>query len=513
MRTTTSQPMVTKNLYRAITQPVAGMTLLALVAAAYPFPTRAQTPTPQQPQGTTQTTPPVELQTTQSVEQNTDYLLGGGDRIRINVFDVPEYSGEYQVPPGGALYLPLIGGVSVRGLTQEQAAESIGSRYGRFLKRPLVTVSLISPRPINVIVAGEVNQPGSYTIGLQGGAGDNPGVQYPTVVGAITLANGVTLAANVRQIQLRRAGLGGTQQVTNLDLTQLIKTGNFAPDITLRDGDTIFVPTATNPNMAEAREFATTSFAAPATRPRTVTVVGAVNRPGSYVVVGGAVTTSVATGVETGGGGGGSAGGGLPTVTRAIQLAGGIKPTADIRNVRIRRFTKAGPEQTVNVNLWRLLNEGDVNQDTIVQDGDTVVIPTATDINPAEATALAEANFSPNAIRVSVVGEVRAPGAINLKPNTTLNQALQTAGGFSNSRARRSSVELIRLNPDGTVTKRNVSVDMAQGINEQNNPMLRDNDIVVVNRNGLARFSDTLGLVLSPITSVFSFVRIFGLGN
>ena len=26
----------------------------------------------------------------------TDYLLGGGDRIRVNVFEVPEYTGEYQ---------------------------------------------------------------------------------------------------------------------------------------------------------------------------------------------------------------------------------------------------------------------------------------------------------------------------------------------------------------------------------------------------------------------------------
>ena len=31
----------------------------------------------------------------------TDYLFGGGDRIRVNVFEVPEYTGEYQVPPGG----------------------------------------------------------------------------------------------------------------------------------------------------------------------------------------------------------------------------------------------------------------------------------------------------------------------------------------------------------------------------------------------------------------------------
>ncbi|MGH7999819.1 MAG: polysaccharide biosynthesis/export family protein, partial [Brasilonema sp.] len=56
---------------------------------------------------------------------NVNYTLGGGDRIRVSVFEVPEYSGEYQVPPGGGLNLPLIGNVSVLGLTTEQAAELI----------------------------------------------------------------------------------------------------------------------------------------------------------------------------------------------------------------------------------------------------------------------------------------------------------------------------------------------------------------------------------------------------
>ncbi|MFM7366393.1 MAG: polysaccharide biosynthesis/export family protein, partial [Sphaerospermopsis kisseleviana] len=59
---------------------------------------------------------------------STDYLLGGGDRIRVNIFEVPEYTGEYQVPPGGSINLPLIGSISVLGLTTEQAADEIARR-------------------------------------------------------------------------------------------------------------------------------------------------------------------------------------------------------------------------------------------------------------------------------------------------------------------------------------------------------------------------------------------------
>jgi polysaccharide export outer membrane protein len=433
-----------------------------------------------------------------------NYSLGGGDRIRINVFEVPEYTGEYQIPPGGELFLPLVGGVSVLGLTQSEAADAIAAKYSRFLKRPIVTVSLLSPRPINVVVSGEVNSPGSYTVALQGGAGDNPGVQYPTMVGALTLAQGVTLAADLRQVELRRRNGLGPQQVLKLDLTELVRTGAQPQDITLRDGDTIFVPTAANPDMAEIRQFSTTSFAAATDRPRSVTVVGEVNRPGSYVVIGGSSAASAATSAEgaTSIEAGGEANGGLPTVSRAIQLAGGITESANVRNIQIRRLTKTGGEQKMTLNFLKLL-QGDTNQDTIVQDGDTIIIPTATDLSPAEATALADASFSPATIQVSVVGEVKNPGLVNLQPNTPLNQGILTAGGFNDARAKRSTVELVRLNADGSVTKQKLPIDLAQGINNKNNPILRDNDIVVVGRSGTARVGDTVGTLFGPIVSPF----------
>ena len=47
------------------------------------------------------------------------YTLSGRDRFRIDIFEVPPYSGEYQIPPGSSLTLPLIGRVSVQGLTRK----------------------------------------------------------------------------------------------------------------------------------------------------------------------------------------------------------------------------------------------------------------------------------------------------------------------------------------------------------------------------------------------------------
>jgi polysaccharide export outer membrane protein len=533
---------------KAITKPVAGLTLFALVVMAYPAPTKAQvtspdrpvpavpslpttkplpqpnvapgnnkapTTTPVAPGNTTTPLPsvapanaPAAPAANQPIQPPVDYALGGGDRIRINVFEVPEYTGDYQIPPGGQLFLPLVGPVDILGLTQAEAADAIAAKYSRYLKRPLVTVSLLSPRPINVVIAGEVVRPGSYTVGLQGGAGDNPGVQYPTIVGALTLAEGVTLAADLRQVTLKRKQGLGPERIINLDLMELVKNGNLPQDITLRDGDTVFVPTATEVNMADIRQFSNASFAMASNRPRTVTVVGEVNRPGSYVIIGGGTAAAAATtpGNAQGGGGGGTidsgggAGGGLPTVSRAIQLAGGITSSADVRNIQIRRPTRNGSEQKMTVNFWQLL-QGDPNQDTIVQEGDTIIVSTATNLSPADATTLADASFSPATIQVSVVGEVKTPGLVNLQPNTPLNQALLTAGGFDNARARRGSADLIRLNPDGTVSKRRIKLDFSKGINDENNPTMRDNDIIVVRRNSAAGIGDALGSVFGPILS------------
>ncbi|MBD2194492.1 MULTISPECIES: SLBB domain-containing protein [Calothrix] len=481
--------MLNTGLLKILIQSSLGVVFLTAVNVAAPSASLAQRqPVSQIPPTTTPAA---------SAPIDTNYTLGGGDLIRVNVFEVPEYTGEYQIPPGGSINLPLIGSVSVLGLTTEQAADEISQRYSRYLKRPLISVNLLSPRPINIFVAGEVTRPGAYTLSLQGGAGNNPGVQYPTVLAALTTAQGVTLAADVTQVQLRRKlGRNGEQTVT-LNLKELIQTGRIGQDITLRDGDTIVVPTATTFNVAEARNLFAANFAADPSRPRTVAIIGEVNRPGSYMVTPGSTT----------GGEGGAAGTGLPTLTRAIQLAGGITAQADIRSLKLRRPTRTGSEQTIDVNLWQLLQSGDVNQDVIVQDGDTIVVPTATEINPAEATQLASTTLSPTSIQVGVVGEVKKPGAVELKPNSSLNQALLAAGGFNDARAKSGAVDLIRLNPNGSVTKRVVQVDFSQGINEKTNPILRNNDVVVVSRNGTARTGDTLGVLFNPIGAVLGILR------
>ena len=87
------------------------------------------------------------------------YVLGAGDTLQVDVFRLPEYSGEYEVLINGALSLPMVGQVIVSGLTLEQAEQAVSEAYSQRLRRPIVNMFLVSPRPLRVGIAGEVSQP------------------------------------------------------------------------------------------------------------------------------------------------------------------------------------------------------------------------------------------------------------------------------------------------------------------------------------------------------------------
>lgn len=215
-------------------------------------------------------------------------------------------------------------------------------------------------------------------------------------------------------------------------------------------------------------------------RPVQIGVAGEVNRPGSYTLTQGD-----------------DEGERFLTLTEAIELAQGITPRADLRQIQVRRQQQFGSPQITTVNLWELLQTGQLEQDIILQGGDSVYIPTAEAMSPAEIARIGSASFAPDTIRVYVAGEVEQPGMIEVPPNTPLNQALLAAGGF-NQRAQDDSVELVRLNPNGTATRQEIEIDLAEGIDPETNPSLQNQDVIVVRRSGLAGASDTANLA-NPI--------------
>jgi polysaccharide biosynthesis/export protein len=429
-----------------------------------------------------------------------EYILGPGDRLQLDFFSVPEFSKEYQVLPNGTLNLPRVGGVSVQGLTVRQATANIASSFSRYLTRPLVTVSLIAGRSVNVAIAGEINRPGAYTMGSALVNGVNA-PDTPTLTKLVRLAEGITLSSDLANVRVQRRQADGIRTY-RVNLWQLMRSGDAAQDIRLQDGDSIYIPVTTNLDPAIIRERTRINIATSSNRPLRIAIVGEVNRPGPYTIFEGAQQADNRTATPNSV---------APSITKALQVSGGITQMADLRNIQVRRLTHTGQEQLIPVDFWKLLQSGDTLQDLPLQDGDRIEVARATTtINNAELLLAASSPLSPDRIAINIVGEVIRPGGVEVAPNTPMNQGILAAGGFNN-RAKKSVVTLVRLEPNGTVSKRDINVDLASGIDEAGNPPLRKGDTIIVKKNGLAIIGESIGTLTNPIGGAFSLLRLLGI--
>lgn len=444
----------------------------------------------------TQNISPLPAENIEFATQESDYTLGAGDRVNLNIFQVDEYSGEYPVLVDGTISLPLVGRVDVRGLSLKETSEVVSKEYSTYLKRPIITVGLVAPRPLKIGVSGEVDNPGAYEVAI---TADNP--QFPSVTDMLETAGGITTIADVRNVRVTRA-LKDKEVVYNANLWDLLTKGRIKQDISLRDGDTIFVPTADEINPNELSRLATASYGLQTDKPIQVAIVGEVNRPGSHFIQpeqlsrdnnGGGVNQGKQESIP-------------PRLTQAIGAARGIKPLADVKNVEVKRTAWDGSEKIITVDLWELIKSGDTSQDLILQGGDKIVIAKADKLSEAERREISSGSFNEN-ITVNVVGEVVTPGPQEVEPNTPLNQAILAAGGFDSQRASKE-VELVSLKADGTVNKRKIQVDLGAGVNEETNPVLGQNDVVVVGRSGTTKATDGLGKVVSPFGALGGLLNV-----
>lgn len=150
------------------------------------------------------------------------YVLGNGDRLRVNVFGHPNLSGEFEVDGTGAISLPLIGQIEALGLTTPQLEKKIVETLdGDYILDPRVSAEVINYRPYYVL--GEVGSPGEYPY--------NSGL---TVLNAVAAAGGFTYRANKKVVHIK--GADSTQEeVYRLDTNTVVKPGD-----TLRIGERIF---------------------------------------------------------------------------------------------------------------------------------------------------------------------------------------------------------------------------------------------------------------------------------
>jgi polysaccharide export outer membrane protein len=198
-----------------------------------------------------------------------------------------------------------------------------------------------------------------------------------------------------------------------------------------------------------------------------------------------------------------------------IQRAGGVAAMGDLSRLELFRpsHQRGASTKRYVFNYLTVLKQGGFAPNPLIYDGDSIRVLKADAPINADLITTASSNFAPSTIAVKVVGEVALPGLVEIPSNAPLSQAILSSGGLS-SRASVSRVDLIRMDGEGRTTIKTVSYSPGSELSSANNPPLRSGDVVVVDRNNLAKFSDGMNNALeplSPIVNAASILRILGL--
>ncbi|MEL6938349.1 MAG: polysaccharide biosynthesis/export family protein [Cyanobacteria bacterium J06598_1] len=305
-------------------------------------------------------------------------LLKSGDQIDVTVLGFPELSGQQRVTASGTVQIPLVGNILLNGLTPQQATARVTTALLPYVRRPQVSVTLLSISPPRISITGAVRRPGPHL-------------------------------------------------VVPPDLPE----GDFSD---LTDGD-------------------------------------------------------------------------FQTLSYALILAGGVTPEANLRNITIRRPVNPNVPgvggrtavSEVEVDLWRVIQQGDLGADLRIYDGDEIVVPVAA-LSSDEQQALLSSTVAPTSIAVQVAGEVRSPGTVQVGPTSDLMTALAAAGGPTNE--ARSSIDLFRIGPEGRLNQQSFE------FGDTTEP-LRDGDVIVVEQRRSVGVLNFLSLLFGPLGDFVDTLRLF----
>ncbi len=261
-----------------------------------------------------------------------EYVIGSGDLLRIEVFDVQELSREVRVGESGYISLPLLP-VRVRasGLTSFQLEEKLAEllQVNGLVAHPQVSVMVKEQRSHPITVIGAVQHPLVYQA-----------VRQATLLEVLSEAGGIAPDAGNRVIITRAAqepaagAAAGSEasppQTIIIQLTDLLDSGDGRFNIPLLPGDVVSVP-----------------------RAGVVYVVGAVDHPGGFVMQNDREQM---------------------TALKVLALAGGLKGSAKPHQaVIVRRNGPGGKAEEVPVDLTKVLARK--TEDVLLLPSDILFVP------------------------------------------------------------------------------------------------------------------------------------------
>ena len=145
---------------------------------------------------------------------DSSYKLGSGDKVRINIFNQEDLSGEYTLDGNGQFSMPLIGTVDANGLTSTELEALLVGRYKPdYLVNPRIFIQVGNYRPYYLM--GEVATRGSFPY--------KPGMTYLT---AIANAGGFTYRAKQDHVWVIRSD-DPEQEEIKLSVEEKVQPGDI----------------------------------------------------------------------------------------------------------------------------------------------------------------------------------------------------------------------------------------------------------------------------------------------
>jgi protein involved in polysaccharide export with SLBB domain len=343
-----------------------------------------------------------------------NYRVGPGDQLVLVLTGDVEASYELDVTRQGFIVVPQVGQISVNGLTVSQLTDVLYDRLGRVYSG--VTRGSGATTHFSVTPA-KLRSNMIFVVGDVMAPGGYQVSASGTLLSALYAAGGPTDNGSLRDLQVRRGG----KLVAHMDFYDYLANGNTSNDVRLENGDIVFVPV----HLARTR------------------IVGEVVRPATYEI--------------------------KPTETLAdaLRFAGGFKATASRQRVQVERIVPpsertAGRDRVTTDIVSDAFISG-TGPAVPVEPGDVIrVFPVATRVRN----------------RVTVNGNVNAPGIIGLTPGMTVSSALKLAGGIKPD-TYLGEILITRLNPDSTRQQLRAELRDSTGVVVNDFPLREDDNLTV----------------------------------
>jgi polysaccharide export outer membrane protein len=180
-------------------------------------------------------------------EPSTDYRLGNGDQITVEVIGRPEVSGQQVIGPDGQITLPVAGSILLRDLSREEAAAEVTHQLLRYYKDVSVALRVDKYSSNRLIILGRVENPGVVEF-------DTP----PSLLEILAKAGGLPLMRP--EHELKRCSIVRGNKIIWIDIKRLL-TGDLRLNLTLQRNDVVYFPDAFDSSIY---------------------VLGSVGKPGAY---------------------------------------------------------------------------------------------------------------------------------------------------------------------------------------------------------------------------------------